>query len=75
MKKENLKNERVMILESWRDMETDALKNDFTGSGREFISAVEEKFPRKVKVKIDGDENQENYDWIFPDEEKKLGNI
>lgn len=71
LKSEGLKKERVLLLESWRDMEIDALKNKYSGSGRDFVSTVEAKFPKKIKVK--GSDDMDDYDLIFPDDEKKIG--
>jgi hypothetical protein len=62
-------------------MEQDALREGLSGSGREHLQFVENKFPKKVKrAAMNDDEEEEEaaegteyYDYIFPDDEKKPG--
>ncbi len=81
LKRQGLKEERVLLLEAWRDAESAALERgapeDATPS-REHLAAVEAKFPRKIKMKRtvgegEAEEQEEYYDYVFPDDEKKLG--
>jgi len=85
LKSQGLKEERLLLLESWRDAEQAALQT-IEGEelpSREHLSAVESKFPRKIKMKRavlaeDGftELGQEEYfDYIFPDDEKKIGTL
>lgn len=60
-----------MLLESWREMEIEALKNNYVGCGRDFVAAVEAKFPKRIKVKADL--GNDEFELIFPDDEKKIG--
>eukprot|EP00743_Colponemidia_sp_Colp-15_P004301 GILK01004640.1.p1 GENE.GILK01004640.1~~GILK01004640.1.p1 ORF type:complete len:679 (+),score=156.35 GILK01004640.1:58-2037(+) len=73
LKSQGLKEERVLVLEAWRQMETD--RNNTEG-----VKTVEGKMPKRVKkrrpiVAEDGTEAgyEEYFDYIFPDEE--TGNI
>lgn len=61
LKSQCLKEERLLLLEAWRDMEASALQTlqqqsqasgDSTSAvpSREFLSAVEARFPRKIKM-------------------------
>lgn len=75
LRREGLKEERILLLEAWREMEQDALRK---GQGtREDLAVVEAKFPRKVKRVVSAEEafdvgaTEEFYDYIFPDDEKK----
>eukprot|EP00981_Chlorochromonas_danica_P000951 scaffold227_cov173-Ochromonas_danica.AAC.14 len=75
LKRTGRKEERLSLLESWRDMEADALRNELPGSSREELGSVENRFPRKVKMRrpVENGEGEEDYfDYIFPDDEKKL---
>lgn len=76
LKSQGLKEERVLLLEAWRDAELSLVENDAGGDP----AAVELKLPRKVKMRRmatadDGSELgwEEYYDYIFPDDEKKIG--
>ena len=78
LKRQGLKEERVLLLEAWRDTEL-ALAEAAPDSGAD-PTAVELKLPRKVKMRRmataeDGSELgwEEYYDYIFPDDEKKIG--
>jgi hypothetical protein len=104
LRRDGLKEERVLLLEAWREMEQDALRqllsssstssssssaasssssaaatdSSATNTQRMYLSAVEAKFPRKVKRVLTAEEmalsdGQEDafYDYIFPDDEKK----
>lgn len=80
LKLQGLKEERLLLLEAWREAEDDILRNSAEGqTDSSFLSAVEAMFPRKVKavrsVGADGSEvalgDEYYYDYIFPDDEKK----
>jgi crooked neck len=78
MKEAGLKEERLMLLEAWRDAE--ALLGDH-GLPAD-TAAVEAKLPRKVKMRRmataeDGSElgYEDYFDYIFPDDEKKSGSL
>ena len=77
-----------MLLEAWRDAENTAVNTATTaattsvvGNIREKLNEVEAKFPRKIKMKRpvfaeDGVTelgSEEYFDYIFPDDEKKIG--
>ena len=79
-----MKEDRLVLLEAWRDMEEDAVA--VLQSSRERLEEVEKKFPKKVKMKryVDsgategGDDGnggiaEEYFDYVFPDDEKKIG--
>lgn len=75
LKEQGLKEERVMLLEAWREMELDSEKKNEGGDAR----AVEEKMPRKIKMRrmataADGSELgwEEYYDYNFPDDERQM---
>lgn len=64
LKQQGLKNERVMLLNSWRECELVVPGGD--------VGIVEVKLPQKVKVRRaaeDGSGVQEMYDYLFPDEQ------
>ena len=65
LKAQGLKEERVLLLNTWRDVELAATEAGQPGN----VADVESKLPRKIKVKKDG---QEVYDYVFPDESKKM---
>jgi crooked neck len=74
-KQEQKKEERVMLLEAWRDFE---IKH----GDQESATAVAKKLPRKIKKKRqlkaeDGSDLgwEEYFDYIFPDEEDKQANL
>ncbi|CAB4025163.1 crooked neck 1 [Paramuricea clavata] len=69
------KEERLMLLESWKQFET-------TSGDEESLELVQKKMPRKVKKrrKIETDDGsdagwEEFYDYIFPDDEDNLPNF
>lgn len=73
LKKQGLKEERVVLLTAWREAEASAASNGGD------ISIVDAKIPRKIKMKRmatapDGSELgfEEFYDYQFPDDEKKI---
>ena len=79
LKQQGLKEERLLLLESWRDAEL-ALEGEGSIGGDS--SNIELKMPRKVKMRKmstadDGSELgwEEYYDYIFPDDEKKVGKL
>ena len=74
---QGLKEDRLLLLQAWREAETEAtqfpsLKGD--------PATVEAMMPRKVKMRrmATNEDNvelgwEEYYDYIFPDDEKKIG--
>lgn len=75
LKAQELKEERVMLLEAWRELEVECEKNNSGGDSR----AVEAKMPRKIKMRrmstaADGTELgwEEYYDYHFPDDERQM---
>jgi len=72
LKKNNLKEERVVLLESWKEFETE--KGD-----EEHLKKVEQMMPkivkkrRRIEDETGGDQVtwEEYLDYIFPDEEKE----
>lgn len=75
LKQQGLKEERLLLLESWREAEVQA------SSSKENLIAVESKFPRKIKMRRpvlaeDGSGREtgweEYYDYQFPDDDKKI---
>jgi hypothetical protein len=96
MKSQGLKEERLMLLEGWRDAEQAAVtavengnnnssssSSNSSSNRREHLEAVEAKFPRKIKMRrpvlaedgITSLGTEEYFDYIFPDDEKKMGTI
>lgn len=91
LKSQGLKEERLLLLEAWRDAESAALASadansssnisSSEASSREHLTAVEAKFPRKIKMRRpvmaeDGVTElgtEEYFDYVFPDDEKKMG--
>lgn len=75
LKREGLKEERLLLLEAWRDIESDALQRDDKGSSREQLALVDAKFPKKVKMRrtLDNGVEEEYFNYVFPDDEKKMG--
>ena len=72
----DLKEERVMILENWLEMEQ-SIKNNATQ-----ISNVRNKMPKRVKKRREVDDGfekfcswEEYYDYIFPDDQAENKNI
>jgi crooked neck len=74
LKEEGLKEERVQLLNTWRDVEL-----SLGDSGN--VSSVDSKMPRRVKKKRvnmgDGMNTREEfyYDYEFPDDEKKVAGL
>ncbi|CAG8738257.1 8215_t:CDS:10, partial [Dentiscutata erythropus] len=75
MKEKELKEERVLLLESWKEFES----NNGT---EEMLSAVEAKMPKVVKKrrKVEETEGQgvvweEYFDYIFPDDQAQQPNF
>ena len=70
LKEQELKEERVMLLESWREAESEAEDGD--------KASVDAKFPRKLKMRRlvpaeDGENQWEDYyDYVFPDDAKPI---
>ena len=70
LKEQELKEERVMLLESWREAESEAEDGD--------KASVDAKFPRKLKMRrlvpVEDGENQweDYYDYVFPDDAKPI---
>lgn len=75
LRKEGLKDERVLLLEAWREFEVEALKLALPGSGKQFVDTVDAKFPRKVTTKSNTSNMESSYDLIFPDDEQNQGNF
>lgn len=78
MKEGGFKEERLMLLEAWRDMERVAVHSGSDCGSVEQIASVEEKFPKKIKMKRDpsvpGNEHLSEFffDYVFPDDEQKI---
>lgn len=74
LKAAGLKEERLLLLESWRGTESDALQASRRGASREHLAAVEARFPTKIKMKRQTEDGEEEdyLDYVFPDDEKKL---
>ena len=76
-----MKEERLYILEAWRDME--AIASDASDSSDRRLRDVEAMFPKKVKMrrKVLDDETgtevgfEDYFDYQFPDDEKKIANL
>jgi len=79
LKAQGLKEERLLLLEAWRDVESGIPE----GGSRSHLEAVEARFPRKIKMSRpmlaeDGVTelgSEDYFDYIFPDDEKKLGEL
>jgi crooked neck len=76
LKQQGLKEERVLLLEAWREAESNF--NHPWGD----VSTVEAKLPRKIKMRRmataeDGSDLgwEEYYDYTFPDDEKKIAGL
>ncbi|EDV19643.1 uncharacterized protein TRIADDRAFT_33203 [Trichoplax adhaerens] len=74
LRKTDAKEERLMLLESWRDFEAQ--------NGSEKLDAVQKLMPRKIKKRRkaqneDGTDGgwEEYYDYIFPDSEENMPNF
>ena len=74
LKEQQLKEERVLLLNAWRDCEASCPGGD--------VSVVEGKLPRKMKMKrlLRGDDGaelgwEEYFDYQFPDDDKKLAGL
>ena len=75
LKSQGLKEERVMLLETWRDLEAESKK----GGGDGDPAMVESKMPKKIKMRrmataADGSELgwEEYYDYHFPDDDRQI---
>eukprot|EP01035_Chromulina_nebulosa_P020731 gene20731-26879_t len=73
LKDKGLKEERIILLEAWRDIEMKAPEKYSK------TNEIEKKFPRKIKMKRpivnelnDNEEFEEYYEYQFPDEETKI---
>jgi crooked neck len=85
LKTEGLKEERVVLLEAWKAVESEATKRGEEGD----VDLVIRKLPRKIKMRRmvtddsgatpgggkDEIEWEEYYDYHFPDDEKKIGKL
>lgn len=79
LKGNDAKEERVLLLESWREFE-----REHCGDDKEKLDEVEKLMPKVVKKRrklvdeITGEETnqwEEYYDYIFPDEEAQKPNF
>ena len=75
LKSQGLKEERLALLEAWRDIEAEATTRGGVGD----IEAVERMLPRRIKMRrmatdADGTEVgwEEFYDYNFPDDERQM---
>ena len=76
LKSQNLKEERILLLENWRNIEIIIKSNINT------IKLIEDKFPRKIKMRRQltdetnvnavTDNYEEYYEYQFPDDENKI---
>jgi hypothetical protein len=75
LKRGGLKEERVILLEAWREMESNALQDELEGSSRDKLSEVDGKFPKKImrRRRLDNGAEEEYFDYVFADDEKELG--
>lgn len=78
LKSQLLKEDRLLLLQAWRDSETDLLTPGVSTPAD--VTAIDRMMPKKVKMRrmAMNDENvelgwEEYYDYIFPDDEKKIG--
>lgn len=64
LKKQGLKEERVMLLESWREFEKEH-------GDSETLALIKSKWPKRVRKrrKFENGQEEEFYDYLFPDEE------
>lgn len=74
LKSQGLKEERVLLLEAWRDAEAKAFAEASSAAeagglpapSREHLAAVEAKFPRKIKMKRPvAREDEEDGETVF----------
>ncbi|GMH84236.1 hypothetical protein TrST_g691 [Triparma strigata] len=76
LKEEDLREERVLLLDAWREMEKEK-------GNQEKVAAVEARMPRRIKKKrmrvdpVSGAEQgwEEYYDYQFSDDKKAGGNL
>lgn len=80
LKAQGKKEERLLLLEAWREAEAELLQR--CGGRLGEPEAVEKRLPRKVRMRRmataeDGREMgwEEYYDYVFPDDQKKIGNL
>lgn len=74
-KQQQCKEERVLLLDAWRNCELTLISNQLPGN----VAAVDAKLPKKVKMKRmavneEGVEVgwEEYFDYLFPDDEQKI---
>jgi len=80
LKTDGLKEERLLLLEAWRDAESEALQGAGAGGDRAHLKEVEGRFPKKIKMRrpvlaADGVTplgSEEYFDYVFPDDEQKM---
>ncbi|KAI8807003.1 hypothetical protein BJ742DRAFT_814103 [Cladochytrium replicatum] len=74
-KQRDSKDERVIVLESWRDFEKEHQSEDSPGSNA--LKTVLDKMPKTVKKRRKADDGtwEEYYDYIFPDDETDRPNF
>jgi crooked neck len=75
LKEQGLKEERVMLLEAWRECEAEAVADGQPGD----VAQVDKMMPRKMKMRrvvhaAEGEEQEyeEYYDYQFPDDAKPV---
>ncbi len=76
MKAANMKEERVLLLEAWIECEREVLAAGLPGHSADYLDSLTKKQPKKIKMKRFNEETQvdeEYYDYVFPDDNKKLG--
>ena len=76
LKQQELKEDRLLLLVAWRESEQAAVDAGLPGDTR----SVDDRMPKKVKMRrmATGEGGaelgwEEYYDYIFPDDEKKIG--
>jgi len=82
LKSQGLKEERLLLLQAWRECEAEAVKAGLVGD----TATVDAMMPKKVEMRrmatgegADGTTVdlgwEEYYDYVFPDDEKKIGSL
>jgi crooked neck len=79
LKRQELKEERVLLLQAWRDAESQISEKGLPDE----TAMVDSMMPKKVKMRrmAMSEDNvtelgwEEYYDYIFPDDEKKIGKL
>lgn len=82
LKSQGLKEERLLLLQAWRECEADAMKGGLNGD----TLTIDTMMPKKVKMRRmatgEGADGvavdlgwEEYYDYVFPDDEKKIGSL